>query len=217
MDISNWKNRKLEELSLLELAYAHLCNQHGIRLKDGNLESILPVILQEISSVRYRDRSKNFLPVAGAFSVIEQIGFCYINTEKPKFTNDKASCIKKSLHYFSGLMEGHSDVEALYALRNSYLHNASLMAKAQFPKKPSYYFQYDNSLECMVQEPSVPWSGDISKFKASMTTFINPSLIIDLAESVAEEAANCLEKGTLEVVLESKEPELYYRYLKLTR
>ncbi len=103
MDTSTWKDRSLVDLTILELAFANLGNRFGISLKDGYLESILPVTMQEISSARHRERSKNFLPVAGAFAAIEQIGFCYKNSEKPDFTNSKASCIKKAMHYFSSL------------------------------------------------------------------------------------------------------------------
>lgn len=55
MDTSNWKNRNLVDLSPVELAHAHLCNQFGIRLENGYLESILPVVLQEINSARHRE------------------------------------------------------------------------------------------------------------------------------------------------------------------
>jgi hypothetical protein len=49
MDISTWKKKFVDELNILELAYAHLGSAGSYRLKDGWLKSILPITLQEIN------------------------------------------------------------------------------------------------------------------------------------------------------------------------
>lgn len=214
MDISTWNEKYVDELSILELAYAHLGSVGSYRLKDGWLKSILPITLQEINHARHMEYSKNFVPVVGAFGVIEQLGFAYKRNDKAEYSNQNASSINKALYYFAGYEEGSEDVKALYALRNSFLHNASLMAKALHSNKPSYYFQFDREINVLVQYPDNSWDGDISTFKPEYTTLINPEKVIDLAGNIVDSARNCLESNVLEVDLEHGEKELFYRFLK---
>ena len=217
MDISKWMEKRLIDLSLLELAYAHLGGKSYYQLKDGELKSILPVTLQEINHARHKEYSKNFVPVVGAFAVIEQIGFCYSRTDITTFSNSAASPILKALYYFTDYPEGHLDTKALYALRNSFLHNASLMAIAQHKNKPSFYFQFDRKIENLAKYSTVAWDGKVETFRPEMTTLINPDKIINLASSIVDKALACLEAGTLSVDLEGGEKELFYRFLKHLR
>jgi len=214
LDISEWKNKILTELSLSELAYAHLGGASFYQLKDGHLKSILPITLQEINHAKHMEYSKNFVPVVGAFAVIEQIGFCYARTDKEEFSNSASSPILKALYYFADYPEGHMDTKAVYALRNSFLPNASLMAIAQHKNKPSFNFRFDREIQTLVEYSSVSWDGNIESYKPEMTTLINPNKIIELASSVAQKALECLEAGTLNVTLAGGQKELYYRYLK---
>jgi hypothetical protein len=214
MDTSTWKEKYVDELSILELAYAHLGNAGSYQLKDGWLKSILPITLQEINHARHMEDSKNFIPVVGAFGVIEQIGFTYKRSDKVEYSNQNASSINKALYYFAGYDEGSEDVKALYALRNSFLHNASLMAKALHSNKPSYYFQFDRKIDVLVQYPEISWDGDILTFKPEFTTLINPEKVIDLAGAIVDSALECLENNVIEVDLECGERELFYRFLK---
>lgn len=214
MDISKWMDKGLRDLSILELAYAHLGGGSYYQLKDGELRSILPITLQEINHSRHREYSKNFVPVVGAFAVIEQIGFCYSRTDIPKYSNPASSPILKALYYFADYPEGHQDTKALYALRNSFIHNASLMAIAHHRNKPSFYFQFDREIESLTRYSPVVWDGKIETFKSEMTTLINPDKIIDLASSIADKALACLEEDILSVDLEGGQKELFYRFLK---
>lgn len=214
MDISEWRFKKLTDLTIFELAYAHLGRALNYQLEDGHLESILPITLQEINHVKRNLYSRNFVPIVGAFAVIEQIGFCYARTDIQEYTNQNASPILKALHYFADLQEGHMDSKALYALRNSFLHNASLMAIAQHKNKPSFYFRFDREIDCLVKYSKTNWDGNIDSFKPEMTTLINPDKIIELASSIADKALKCLEDRSLRITLEGGEKELYYRYLK---
>ncbi|NHI02219.1 hypothetical protein [Oceanimonas sp. MB9] len=214
MDTSTWKEKNVDELSIFELAYAHLGGAGSYRLKDGWLKSILPITLQEINHARHMEYSKNFVPIVGAFGVIEQIGFTYKRNDKVEYLNPNASSINKALYYFADYEEGSDDVKALYALRNSFLHNASLMAKALHANKPSYYFQFDREIDVLVQYPETPWDGNILTFKPEHTTLINPERVIDLARIIVDSALECLESNVLEVDLECGERELFYRFLK---
>jgi hypothetical protein len=214
LDITEWKNKNLTDLTLLELAYAHLGGSLSYKLKDGHLKSILPITLQEINHARHMEYSKNFVPIVGAFAVIEQIGFCYARTDMDVYSNSAASPILKALYYFADYSEGHMDTKAIYALRNSFLHNASLMAISKHSNKPSFNFRFDRGIDSLFLYSSVSWDGKIETYKPEMTTLVNPNKVIELAASVAKKALECLEAGSLNVTLEGREKELYYRYLK---
>ena len=215
MDIINWKDKNLTDLTLLELAYAHLGHHDSYQLKDGRLESILPITLSEINHVRTNIYSRNFVPIVGAFGVIEQIGFCYQRRDMPKYSNEKASPICKALYYFAGFEEVSGDVKALYALRNSFLHTGSLLSKAEHKNKISYYFGFNREMSEIVRHSIEVWDGNIETlaFKNKIT-WVNPEKIIDLAFSIRKEALSCISKGVLEVGLKHGKKELYYRFLK---
>lgn len=205
------------DLSLLELAYAHLGKHGHYQLKDGHIESILPIALSEINHVRSNNYSKNYVPIVGSFGVIEQIGFSYKRTDMSSYTNENASPINKALYYFAGFSEDADEIKVLYALRNSFLHSASLMSKALHKNKPSYYFRFDREISNILQNPTAMWNGDIETFQSGLhQTIINPEKIIDLAFNIRNKAIECLENEVLEVALEGGERELYYRYLKHT-
>ncbi|KEQ18699.1 hypothetical protein [Endozoicomonas numazuensis] len=214
LNISEWKSKTLQDLTLMELAYAHLGKASFYQLRDGCLKSILPITLKEINHSKHMEYSKNFVPVAGAFAVIEQVGFCYSRTDIPKHSNNKASPLLKSLYYFAGYPEASMDMKALYALRNSFLHNASLMSIATHSNKPSFYFQFDRHIDEVVQYSNTQWDGNIETFNPEMTTLINPEKIIDLASIVVDSALDCIANEFLQVSLKGGEKELYYRFLK---
>ncbi|MDJ0695575.1 hypothetical protein [Mastigocoleus sp. MO_188.B34] len=212
---SDWKNKSLTQLSIEELAYAHLGGADSYQLKDGYLDSILPIICQEIRHSRNMNYSKNFVPVVSSFAVIEQIGFSYSRNDKLEYSNPCASPIKKAMYYFADYEEDDRDIEALYSLRNSFLHNASLMAKAKHTNQTSFYFQFDRSLNKLAEYPNFNWDGNIQNFEPeTMTTLINPNYIIKMAFDIVEKALSCLEDNTLDVCIKDGKQELYYRFLK---
>ena len=215
MDTTTWKEKHVDELSILELAYAHLGGASSYRLKEGLLKSILPITLQENNHARHMEYSKNFVPVVAAFAVIEQIGFTYKRNDKIEYSNPNSSSINKALYYFADYEEGNEDVKALYALRNSFLHNASLMAKALHASKPSYYFQFDRVIDVLVRYPEKPWDGNITTFKPEYTTLINPDKVIDLAGAVVDSTLKCLESNVLEVDLEGGRKSFSIAFLSI--
>lgn len=52
MNIMNWKEKDLLDLSLMGLAYVHLSRTGSFELKHSRLESILPITRNEINHVR---------------------------------------------------------------------------------------------------------------------------------------------------------------------
>ena len=224
MDTSHWNDKSFKDLSEFEMKYAHL--GRGIlrySLKDGTLESILPIILQEVNQASGNKNTKNFIPVVGTFSILEQIGLSYKRNDMDDFPHANASSIKKALYYFAGFElpndedSYRNDINALSALRNGFLHSAGLLSTARFPNQKNYYFQYTRAIDRIIKYPEQEWDGNIETLHSSMSTLVNPDLIIHLANKVVNTALDCLENGNLDLCLEGGVKELYFRYLKFVR
>ena len=199
-------NTALYQFSIKELAHIHLsgCKRP---IEGGTIFSLLNIVLREIRHAKGYDKSKNFIPVVGAFAVIEQIGTAYeaIHIEKSSATNP----IKKAIHYFSDTVSSSEDIDILHALRNSLVHEASLV---RTQKNPIHFFRYNWDLELAVKAPTYSWNGNFNTFNpAHNFTEINPNLVIELAFEIVANAIKYLDIGMLEIKLEKH--ELLHRYL----
>lgn len=208
------KNKNLQELSLKELAFVHLNHSNFSQIKGQKLYSALPLIIQEIRHAKQQRYSQNFLPIAAAFTVLDQLGFCYARRDMTKYTNANASSIKKSLYYFCGFEEDGRDTKTLYALRNSFLHTCSLISKAQRANQPSYSFVFDRKSKELITYPEKEWDGVFENLRATMTTTINPELFVELVESAIENVRESLLHNNLTIDIEGDQQEFFYRFLR---
>lgn len=143
-----------------------------------------------------------------------QLGSCYKRNDISAYPDTNASGIKKSLYYFCGFGANCNDTKALFALRNSLLHDASLISKAKHANQPNYIFRYNQKQSEYIKHAPVTWDGDFESLDhSSMTTFVNTEKVIDLAESTIDTVLKLLTNGNIEVILPDKEIELFYRYL----
>jgi uncharacterized membrane protein YfbV (UPF0208 family) len=114
IDFSNSiKEKSLDELSLEELAYAHLNDSSWCQTKTGQLTSSLYTVIAEIRHVRSQAYGNSFLPVSAAFTVLDQLGFCYQNKAKAIYTDSNASSIKK-LFIISVTLKKMTKIQRLY-------------------------------------------------------------------------------------------------------
>ncbi|KZM39143.1 hypothetical protein OA92_21360 [Marinomonas sp. SBI22] len=211
------KNKTLPELTLEELAFAHLNGTSFISIKGGILYSNLTLVIKEIRHAKGFVNSKSFLPLAAAFTVLDQLGFCYSRNDIAPFSNPNASAIKKSLYYFCGFRENDKDTKAFYALRNSFLHTSSCLSKAKNKRQPNYCFIFDDEAELLITYPDKEWDGEFLTFEPKlMSTVVNRKMLIGLIQDAVKNALNCLYEGKLLVHCDDKEPEFYYRFLRFS-
>jgi len=208
------KNKTLQELSLKELAFIHLNGRDCSEIKGELLHSILPVVIREIRHAKFQIYSQNFLPLAAAFTVLDQLGFCYSRNDMATFSSNNASAIKKSLYYFCGFGDNDQDTKALYALRNSFLHTSSLLSKGEWTNQPNYRFVFDRKCETMIKHPQINWDGDFNNLQTNMTTYINPDSVVEMVEDTIHKALELLFEDKLVVTCADGEAEFYYRFLK---
>lgn len=208
------KGKRLEELTLEELAYAHLLDNSWCQTKTGMLTSSLQTVIAEIRHVKWQTYGNSFLPVSAAFTVLDQLGFCYQNKSKTEYSDANASSIKKSLYYFCDFKENDNDTKTLVSLRNSFLHTASGLSKAQFDNQPNHRFIFDPEASELITYPSTSWDGKIATLTNDKSTIINQKMLVELAESAVQNARELLYADNLSIVLEDGCPEFYYRFLK---
>jgi hypothetical protein len=117
--------------------------------------------------------------------------------------------IIKALRYFTKCTP--RDIDAIYALRNSFAHDYSLLRK--HPRDPTRYFHFRLTAEPnspLVRHASRRWSGDYRQpLRRSTATTINLWALGNLVEIVVGELART---GRLSIELAGGSHELLRRY-----
>lgn len=212
--------KKLRQLSLSELASVHLdLHGHFHQLADGVILSGMGILVTEIEQSLPRVYTGFFSPLYGAFALLDQIGEIYVNKLIPRCGNDAASGIKKALYYFGGMPFDDPEVKALYGLRNSLMHNGSLLYRGRYNDKkgvwegPFHRFRWNKDLNCPIKLPVTSWDGALQNLSFQTTTEINVHEICMLALQSVRSAKDLLAHGNLGIELKEGESELFYRYL----
>lgn len=213
-------NKTLQELTLQELASVHLHPYyHPISIADGLIWSSLGPLVTEIQQSRSMIVTGFFSPLYGAFALLDQIGSVYSNTARQDLINEKASGIKKALYYFGGMAFDSDEMKALCSLRNSLVHDGSLLCRGKYDQRqsrwkgPFYRFSHCKELKSPVKPSLAAWDGNLNNISSAVTTEINTREISELSIKAVYSARKCLEDGTLSIDLKEGEIELFYRYL----
>lgn len=218
------QTKTLQQLTLTELALIHLDQYgHPHQLADGWIRSGMGILVTEIQQSLPKVHTGFFSPLYGAFALLDQIGETYINKALLPCSNDAASGIKKALYYFGGMPFDDDEVRALYGLRNSLMHNGSLLYRGKYDKNkdiwkgPFHYFRLNKALTKPVKLPQVAWNGSLNNLPNPInTTEINVAKICELAINAVNSAKSALASGNLDINVKEGEKELYYRYLHHT-
>ncbi|MFP3549686.1 hypothetical protein SB861_03090 [Paraburkholderia sp. SIMBA_049] len=215
----NLTNKKLQELTIDELAAVHLSVHGPIHLADGLLHSGISTLVREIRHTRSADNSRIYSPVLGAFALLDQIGTCYSDKTVAAYADANASGIKKALYYFAGMGQNTADVKAVYGLRNALMHDGSLLYRGRFDAKanawtgPFHHFMFGRTHANLVEHPNQPWDGHLTTLNSSNYTKVNQDKLTDLAIDVLGKARGQLDAGNLNINIQGGPIELYYKYL----
>lgn len=180
-------------------------------IKDGLILSTLGRICSEFSQASGNEHINKILPLLGAFAALDQLGKCYRNTVLDEYPHDNASGIKKCLYYFGGFPANDENTKALYALRNSLVHDASLADPTPIKGTPQC-FNYAETGN-IVSFPIEPWDGVMANISPDRMTTVNPSKIIYLANECVRKACNLLDSGDLKVTLKEGSMMIKFKYL----
>ena len=156
------------------------------------------------------------LPLLGALSAIDQYGECYapIVSTFPSGEANKSGIIKAA-HNFLGIPLNSPDSDALYALRNSLMHQSSLISVNQRGKAKHYWFEIDNSSNGLFVHAQSQWDGKYNTRNNSNKTLVNASRVLELAVVLIDKLKSDHAQGQLKLELTNGLEELLTAYVQL--
>jgi hypothetical protein len=152
----------------------------------------------------------NWIGAMGYLSVLDQIGKCYRPITKNKLIHTRKPSINKALDYFTTLSD--DEINAIYALRNAFLHDFSLLNKDNTKNFHHFAVNADNSTSVVIL-PSTKWDGNINSRNAANRTIINLQALGDLVENIYEQLLRLDSSNQLSLDLNGGEAELKARYI----
>jgi len=106
---------------------------------------------------------------------------------KPIVPPEKSGVIK-ALQTFGSYQLGSAESTALYALRNSLVHDSSLAGRNK--QGQWFFFRYDYSQLVAVKPALKPWNGVGADIKTDMVTWINPRKLTDEISDIYSSVRN---------------------------
>lgn len=205
-----YRSKLLSELTLQELAYAHLEIVPGrFILKNGVLSSCLNDLLETGTASFNNVRTSQYVPLLAYFSILDQIGGIYNRTDKAcSFTNG----IKRALSQYSSINKG-SDLEMLVTLRHGIFHDGSLVYKNS-NTGTNVAFRMNVNSDDLLTPAKTQWDGIYHDDMSDYVTKINLKKLQAVANAVVKECKDSLINGTTDVKTSSPR-EFYYKYLFL--
>jgi hypothetical protein len=209
----------MKDLSPIQI---HLTLKDYATPSGRKLQSCLTAALNEARYLTQRDTStglpdpQNEHGFLGRWSgamcyitILDQIGKCYRPKSKPKIEN--GSSIIKALTYFTTLTE--DEINAIYALRNAFFHDFSLLNINKDKPKFQHVFSVEgHPTNSLITLPKVNWDGQIDTRTSDTATRINLKALGDLVEDVYKKLLVLEKDGELILDLPGGEHELVNRY-----
>jgi len=153
----------------------------------------------------------SWLGAIGYFSVLNQIGNCFKLKSEGSEGKEDSNKIKKALKYFSDLNDD-KEINALYALRNSFAHDYSLQNINKNCPELNFCFEvYDGIDGRVVTLPQINWN-DRSPKAPENTTRINLRAFGDMVEKLINNLRKLAKDDKVEIALKGGIDEFKDRY-----
>jgi hypothetical protein len=156
----------------------------------------------------------NWIGAIGYMAILDQIGTCFRPTSFKKVDNPKMPSIQKALIYFTNLNE--EERFAIYALRNAFHHNFSLINiddKISRHKYDHHFIVDATPSSPLIKLPTSKWDGKIENLNQENHTYVNLQAFGDLVEKIYKTLLELESKNELSLELDGGESELQARYL----
>lgn len=155
----------------------------------------------------------SWLGTIGYLSLLDQIGGCFKKVGGPAVDLNKSGIIK-ALKNFSRFSD--NEIDAIYALRNSFAHDYSLQ---NIGKRPglTHHFLVDNSeTNPVIVLPTQQWDGVIATKTKDNMTYINLQRLGDKIEELIKNLTLLADRDEVEIILTGGRSELIDRYSFVT-
>ncbi|MDE3237264.1 MAG: hypothetical protein KGO81_15060 [Bacteroidota bacterium] len=154
----------------------------------------------------------NWIGAIGYITILDQIGTCYRPEFKERINETTMPSIQKALVYFTSLTK--EEIYAVYALRNAFHHDFSLLNINLNKKKYCHHFEVDaHPTNYVIRLPKTPWDGNISSRNRTNATYVNLQALGDLVEGIYTELLRLESENKLVLELDGGELELKARYI----
>ncbi|HHQ4314438.1 TPA: hypothetical protein ACSP7Z_005161, partial [Serratia fonticola] len=179
-------NTNLHDLNIEELAYLHLKNLTGrFSLKNCRVASSLFDLSETLTASFNNNRTNQYVPLMTSFAILDQLGKLY----SPKNTTSTYNNgIKRALNLFSTLTK--EDIESLVSLRNSLLHDGSLVSKSQHSNGSDVLYRLTKNGQELITHPIKAWDGSFDDDLSQHTSIVNLCLLRDLVFEIKDKCFN---------------------------
>lgn len=206
-----FKNKKLEDLDVPELAYIHLDMMHGrVSLENCTVYSSLYDLIGTARASFNNVRTRIYTPLLSCFAILDQIGGAYGSTQK---STDYGAGVKVALETFGNYSK--DEIEKLYALRNGLYHDGSLLNVSK-NGKAKVIFRLSPNAEKTLTQPENEWDGVYHDEINNYITLINTKMFKDDVEKIIAQCARELLNGSLTMKI-NQPKEFFYKFLFVSR
>lgn len=170
---------------------------------------------REMNSARESSNSQMIVPLLAAFAILDQIGDCYAFKQTMPGEPAESMPIKRALHHFPPTLGPLSpdQMQALYVMRNGLMHDASFSSSERFGLKRNMIFRHDIQMEEVVVLPGRDWDGTPGDVSRATITWVNPDMIVWIANTAISRLAQALKLGDPNLVIHLHPQVIAARYL----
>jgi hypothetical protein len=155
----------------------------------------------------------SWLGTIGYLSLLDQIGGCFRRINGPIIAANKSGIIK-ALKNFSNFND--DEIDAIYALRNSFAHDFSLQNVGPRPGLIHHFVVDNSTTKPAIKLPQQNWDGVIASKSSENLTYINLHALGDIIEKLIQNLIQLADKNEIEIVLAGGKDELIARYSFVT-
>jgi len=155
----------------------------------------------------------SWLGTIGYLSLLDQIGGCFKRVNGPIIESNKSDIIK-ALKNFTDLND--REIDAIYALRNSFAHDYSLQNVGNRPGLIHHFWVDNSSTNPAIVLPRQNWDGVMTNKTSQNATYMNLQALGDIVENLILNLIGLVEKNEIEIVLSGGKDELIARYSFVT-
>jgi hypothetical protein len=169
----------------------------------------------EMNSARTLTNTQMIVPLLAAFAILDQVGECYASKETLPGEPSKEAPIKRALHHFPlpwGTLSA-DEMHALSMMRNGLMHDASFSSKERGGQKRAMIFRHDIEMAEVVKLPVRGWNGKPEDVRRETITWVNPDLIIAIANFAIGRLGQALKLNDPAMVIRLDPQEIAARYL----
>lgn len=170
---------------------------------------------REMNSARESSNSQMIVPLLAAFAILDQIGECYAFRETLLGEPPKTAPIKRALHHFPPTLGALTadQMQSLLVMRNGLMHDASFSSSERGGLKRNMIFRHDIRMEEVIVLPKRDWNGTPGDVSRETITWVNPDLIIWIANTAISRLAQAVKLNDPSLVIHLEPQLIAARYL----